>query len=159
MEPAIQIKVLAHTQYVAKHYAAFKGSIESICAFVAYSLGTDAPDADQISVFLRHPDTLKKLEFEFETALFRDTCKVWHLISLAPPMDVAVCKRRLAHKPTSPGTQCRWCLQDSKGFAPLELKPELDIYQNPVPASFLHPQCLRPWNAMRALVERSEAEP
>lgn len=158
MELAIQLKALAHTQFVARHYAAYKGSIESIVAFIVYSMGSDAPDPDQLSIFLRHPETLRKLENEFETALFRDASKQWHLICLSPPLDPEVCRRRLNHRPTSPGTQCRWCLQDSKGFAVLELRPELDIYQNPVPASMLHPQCMRPWYAMRAIVDRSRGE-
>jgi hypothetical protein len=154
MELAIQLKVLAHCQYVARHYSAFKGSIESIVSFIAYSIGAESPDPDQLSVFLRRPETQRTLETNYETALFRDISKQWHLISLAPPTDPAVCRRRLNHRPTSPGTQCRWCYQDSKGYAALELKPELDVYRNPVPASFLHPQCFRPWLAMRAIVER-----
>lgn len=156
MEPTLRQKILAHVQFVAMHYSAFKGSLETIIAFVAYSMGDAAPSPDRLDNFLRRAETQRTLENEFDVALWRGADKEWHLISLVVPVDIAVCRRRLDHRPTSPGTQCRWCLQDSKGFAHLELKPELDIYRNPVPASMLHPQCLRPWQLMRALVEREE---
>ncbi|WP_085275254.1 hypothetical protein [Pseudogulbenkiania subflava] len=154
MDADLQLKVLAHVKFVAMHYFAFKGSLETIITFVAYSMGSDSPSPDRLDNFLRRAETQRRLENEFETALFMDTAKVWHLVSLVVPMDVAIARRRLNHRPISPGTQCRWCLADSKGFAGQELKPELDIYRQPVPGSFLHPQCMRPWLAMRALCDR-----
>ncbi|UVJ46215.1 hypothetical protein NVV94_12145 [Pseudomonas sp. LS1212] len=152
-----QLIVLAHTAYCAKFYIAFRGSLEKLIELIAYSIGEAAPDADQISVFIRKEETQRTLEVTYETALWRsaDRTQSWRLICLAVTADPEVAKRLLAKRPPSPDC-CAYCLQDERGVMEA-LKPELDIYNNPIPGVMLHRQCSRPWGLMRDLVARAKS--
>lgn len=157
MDPDTRLKILAHTQHVARHFIALKTSLETIVMMVAYDFGPSAPDPEQLSLFLRKEETQRELQINWETGLWRATDKSYRLVCLATPTDQAAAYRRLNNYPTSP-TQCRFCWIDEKGLSTLELRPELDIYRNPVAKSFLHPHCERSWKLMRAIVEREEGE-
>ncbi|UVJ44997.1 hypothetical protein NVV94_05285 [Pseudomonas sp. LS1212] len=150
-----QLILLAHIQFTARHFIALRVTLEKLIELIAYSIGTAAPDADQIRNFLIKESTQKTLESEWETALWRsaDRNQSWRLICLAVTADPEVAKRLLARRPPSPDC-CAFCWQDEKGFTDA-LKPELDIYNNPVSGVHLHRQCSRPWHLMRALVARN----
>lgn len=148
-------RILAHTQHVARRFIAWKGTLDALVEFVSHSMGADAPTAAQLDNFLRRPETQRILQAHYETALWKAADKTYRLVALAVPTDPEVARRRLVRFPAST-TQCRWCQIDEKGFAHLELKPELDIRREQVPASYLHPNCQRSWLHMRALVERAE---
>lgn len=146
-------KIYAHVQAVTRQFNAWRGTLPSLIEFVRYSMKDDAPPAERLDNFLRREATQRAL-IGYEVGLWRATDKTYRLVSLATPSDPAVAQRRLEYRPLSTN-QCRWCHVDERGLAPLELKPELDIHRNLVPASFLHPVCMHSWLLMRALVERS----
>lgn len=147
--------VLAHTQHVARHFAALATGIDKICELVRHSIGSAAPGADEVSLFLRRESTIKELEYHRETALFQsaDIGKTWRLVSLAVQTDPVKAAALLARRP--PSTHfCSFCWVDEGRSADKEfLVPERDIYGEAVsPAVMLHKQCLRPWLALRAVV-------
>lgn len=152
-----QLVLLSHIQYVARFYLAFRGSLEKLIELIRYSIGEAAPEADQIRNFLLKESTQRTLELRYETALWcsSDRNKSWRLISLAFKPDVEVAKRRLNKRPPSSDC-CAYCWQDEKGFT-TQLIPEKDVYGNAIAGFYLHRQCSRPWNLMRALVEREES--
>lgn len=147
-------KVFAHIQAVARQFNAWRGTLPALIEFVRYSIGPSAPTAEQLDNFLRRESTQRTL-VNYEVGLWRATDKTYRLVSLAVPTDPAVAQRRLQYRPLSTN-QCRWCHIDEKSFANLDLRPELDIRRELVPASYLHPQCTHSWLLMRALVEREQ---
>lgn len=153
-----QLILLAHIQYVARHFLAYRGSLEKLIELIRYSIGVAAPDAEMIRGFLLRDSTIKALELEYETALWRsaDRNKSWRLISLAVQTDPEKATRLLAKRPHSSDC-CAFCWQDERGVLDA-LIPEFDIYGNPVPGVRLHRQCARPWHLMRDLVARAPAK-
>lgn len=151
--------LLAHIQYVARHFIAYRGSLEKLVELIRYSIGEAASEPEQIRNFLMRESTQKTLELEYETALWcsADRSKSWRLICLAVKTDPEVAKRLLARKPPSSDC-CSFCWQDERG-AMDALKPEVDIYGNPVPGVYLHRQCSRPFKLMRDLVARAQTTP
>ncbi len=145
-------KIYAHVQAVARQFNAWRGTLPALITFIQYSMKADAPPADRLDNFLRKEATQRAL-IGYEVGLWRATDKTYRLVSLAVTSDPAVAQRRLAYRPLSTD-QCRWCHIDERGLAPLELKPELNIHRELVPASFLHPICMHSWLLCRALVER-----
>lgn len=152
----IELKILGHIQHVARRFIAWRGGLDALVEFIAASVGEGAPAAEHLDNFLRKPETQRILQAKYETALWKASDKTFRLICLAVPADPDIARRRLARFPSST-TQCRFCQIDEKGFAHLELKPELDIRREQIPASYLHPHCQRSWLHMRALVEREES--
>lgn len=146
--------VIAHTQFVARYYVALKTSIEKIVELVRHSIGAAAPDADQISLFLRREATRKNLEYSHETALWQstDANKSWRLVCLAVQTDPKKAAYLLTRRPPS-AKHCSHCWIDESYCAEPPLIPEKDIYGAAVDNIHLHPQCLRPWTAMRRVVE------
>lgn len=146
--------VLAHTQYVARYYVALKTTMEKIVELVRHSIGAAAPDADQISLFLRREATRKTLEYGHETALWQstDANKSWRLVCLAVQSDPVKAKFLLNRRPPS-SKHCSHCWIDEAQCAELPLTPEKDIYGNAVENVYLHPQCLKPWLALRRVIE------
>ncbi|MGQ7959890.1 hypothetical protein ACUTAF_19595 [Pseudomonas sp. SP16.1] len=149
-----EAKVYAHLQKIAVQFNAWRGRLPALIEFLRFSMGADAPETAALDHFLRKESTQREL-VKFEVALWRGPDKSYRLISLAVTGDPEVARRRLAHKPTS-ATQCSWCHQDEKSFAPVALRPELNIFRNPVPCRFLHPQCAHSWELMRRMVERDD---
>ena len=152
--------LLAHTQYVAKFYQAYRGPIEKLIELIRYSIGTQAPDADRVRNFLMRESNQKILEQTYETALWRsaDRTKSWRLVCLATQTDPEVAARLLAKRPPSSDC-CAFCWADERNVLDA-LILELDIYGNPVtPTVRLHRQCSRPWKLHRALVARANAAP
>lgn len=152
--------LLAHTQYVAKFYQAYRGSLDKLIELIRYSIGTAAPAPDRVRNFLMRASTQKILETEYETALWRsaDRTKSWRLVCLATQTDPEVAKRLLAKRPPS-SECCSFCWADEQGVYDA-LIPELDIYGNPInPTVKLHRQCARPWKLHRDLVARADAAP
>lgn len=151
--------LLVHTQYVAKYYQAYRGSLEKLIELIRYSIGESAPDAERVRNFLMKESTQKTLETTWETALWRssDRTKSWRLVCLATQTDPEVAARLLAKRPPSTDC-CAFCWADEKGVLDA-LIPELDIYGKPVnPAVKLHKQCARPWKLHRDLVARAKAQ-
>lgn len=153
MAPELELKVLAHIQAVARQFLVWRGSLPSLIEFIVYSMGAEAPSDDRLDVFLRKEQNQRLLQANFETALWRAADKTYRLVCLAVPTDPAVAARRLSRFPAST-SQCRFCQIDEKGLAHIELKPELDIRRDLVPASYLHLNCMRAWLLMRDLVDR-----
>lgn len=151
-----QLILLAHIQFTARHFLALRCTLEKLIELIAYSIGEAAPALDQIRNFLLKESTQKTLELEYETALWcsADRNKSWRLICLATTADPDVAKRLLARRPPSADC-CAFCWQDERGFT-TQLTPEKDIYGAPVPGSYLHRQCSRPWHLMRDLVARNQ---
>lgn len=149
-------KIYAHVQAVARQFNAWRGTLPSLIEFVRYSMKADAPPADRLDNFLRREATQQAL-INYEVGLWRATDKTYRLISLAVPSDPTVAQRRLNYRPLSTN-QCRWCHIDERSLASLELKPELNIHRELVPASFLHPICMHSWLLCRALVEWAGTE-
>jgi hypothetical protein len=152
--------LFAHTQYVAKFYQSFRGSLEKLIELIRYSIGTGAPSADRVRNFLMRESNQKILESTWETALWRssDRTKSWRLVCLATQTDPEVAKRLLNKRPPSANC-CSFCWQDESGVMDA-LIPELDIYGKPVsPTVRLHRQCARPWKLHRDLVARANKTP
>lgn len=153
MDDATKQQVLAHTQAVARQFLNWRGNLESLITFVRYSMKTEDPSAAEVDNFLRRESTQRELAANWEVGLWRATDKTFRFVSLAIPTDPEVARRRLEQFPASTN-QCSWCQIDERSFAPIELKPELDVYRNPVSRRMLHQNCQRPWQALRALAER-----
>jgi hypothetical protein len=153
-----QSTLLAHTQFVARHFIAYRGSLDKLIELVRYSIGEAAPDADVMRNFLLRDTTQRTLELEYETGLWRssDRNQSWRLISLAVNADPEVAKRLLERRPPSPDC-CAFCFQDERGALDA-LKPEIDLYGNSIAGVYLHRQCSRPWKYMRDLVARAPKE-
>lgn len=151
-----QLILLAHIQFVARHFIAYRGTLDKLIELIRYSIGEAAPDHDQVRNFLLKDSTQKTLELEYETALWKsaDRNKSWRLICLAVKTDPEVAKRLLARKPPSSDC-CAFCWQDERGVLDA-LKPEVDIYGSSVPGVYLHRQCERPFKLMRDLVIRAQ---
>lgn len=153
MNPEMQLKVYAHTQAVARQFMAWRGSLESLIVFIVYSMGESAPPPDRLDNFLRRESTQTTLAGRYETALFRASDKTFRLICLATTTDPNTARKRLAHLPVSRSTQCAHCLIDEKGFANIDLVPELDVYRLPT-GRYLHKCCQKPYARIRSLAER-----
>lgn len=150
--------VLAHTQHVARHYAVLSTGIDKIVELVRHSIGEAAPSADEVSIFLRREATIKELEHNRETALFQatDANKTWRLISLAVQTDPVKARALLERRPPS-SEFCFFCWIDESRSADKEtLVLEKDLYGEAVPSVRLHKQCVRPWLALRAVVEKNK---
>lgn len=147
--------VLRHTAHCAKHYIAYRGSLEKLVELVRYSIGHAAPAADAVANFLRREDTQKELETTYETALWvsSDYTKSWRLICLATTADPAVAARLLDRK--APPDACAFCWQQERGWTDKTLVREQDVSGAFVGNTLLHPTCVRPWKRLRDLVARS----
>ncbi|MNJ40904.1 hypothetical protein D3C77_358090 [compost metagenome] len=154
MNSETQLIVMAHVQFTARHFLAYRGPLEKLIELIRYSIGEAAPAPEQISNFLRREETQRTLETEWEVSLWRssDRSNSWRLISLAFNADLEVCKRRINKRPPSSDC-CAYCWQDERGFIDA-LKPELDVYGNAIGGIYLHRACSRPWGQMRHIAER-----
>jgi len=146
----------AAIQEVCIHFISYNGTLESIGKFVASAM-TEQPDMEELTHYMRKPETHTEL-VKYGVGLWKNTNGSWSLVSLATPPTIEGMRYRLEHFPTS-NTQCRWCLQDAKRMADIELVPERDIRGEPVHNSRLHKICLRPWMTMRQQVSRADAAP
>lgn len=146
----------AHTQYVAKFYQAYRGSLEKLVELVRYSIGEAAPDAATVRSFLVKESTQKTLEQSWETALWRsaDRTKSWRLVCLATQTDPEVAKRLLAKRPPSSDC-CSFCFADERGIENA-LFPVIDVYGKPMTNVRLHRQCARPYKLHLDLVARAQ---
>ena len=152
METLIQRLILAHAQFVARHYLALRCSGDKLVELVRHSIGADAPGADEILLFLRREDTQRILESEHETALWIscDHHKTWRLICLAVTNDIERARKRINKRP--PPESCSFCWQSD----PVDqLVAEKNLYNEPSGA-LLHKQCLRSWQLLRNLTERAQ---
>ncbi|MCP1519371.1 hypothetical protein J2Y74_003681 [Pseudomonas migulae] len=149
--------LLAHTQYVAKFYQAYRGSLEKLIELIRYSIGEASPAPDRVKNFLLKESNRTILEQQYETALWRssDRSKSWRLVCLATQTDPQVAARLLAKRPPSSDC-CFFCWADERGVLDA-LIPELDIYGKPTTA-YLHRQCMRPWKLHRDLVARAQTK-
>lgn len=147
--------LLAHTQYVAKFYQVYRGTLEKLIELVRYSIGTQAPDATRVRNFLMRESNQKILEQHWETALWRssDRTKSWRLVCLATQTDPEVAKRLLAKRPPSSDC-CSFCWADERGVLDA-LIPLMDVYGKPIHNVRLHPQCVRPYKLHLDLVARA----
>lgn len=158
MDDALFHVTAPHVQAVARHMLAWRGNLESLITFIRYSMSSpDHPTAATLDNFLRREDVQRELQAHWEVSLYRATDKTFRLIDLSTPVDPEVARRRINDFPAST-TQCRYCKIDERSLAPIELRPELNIYREPVPRSMLHPSCMRSWLALRALVDREDAK-
>lgn len=148
--------LLAHTQYVAKFYQAYRGSLEKLIELIRYSIGEAAPEPERVRNFLQKESTQRTLELEYETALWRsaDRTKSWRLVCLATQTDPEVAKRLLAKRPPSSDC-CSFCWADERGVLDA-LIPLMDVYGRPIPNVRLHPQCTRPYKLHLDLVARAQ---
>lgn len=146
----------AAIQEVAIQFISYKGELHSLAKFVAASLVEAAPDMETLTHYMRKEETHKELQQHYGVGLWRNTDGSWSLVSLATPPTIEQMRYRLEHFPTS-NTQCRWCLQDAKRLAHIDLVVEKDIRGEPVHRSLLHKACMRPWLAMRNQVARAGA--
>lgn len=146
--------VLRHTAHCAKHFLAYRGSLEKLVELIRYSIGTAAPAPDVVAHFLRCESTQKELETTYETALWQsaDYVKTWRLICLATTADPAVAARLLARK--APPEACAFCWQTERGWTDKTLVHEQDVSGAFVGAVLLHPTCARSWRRLRDLVAR-----
>lgn len=149
--------VFRHVQNVAIQFISYRGDIRAMASYAGASMGNAAPEIEQLTNYLRKPETHEEL-LKWDVGIWRNTTGDWSLVSLAAPSSIEQMKYRLEHFPTS-NTQCRWCLQDAKRSAHIELIPEKDIHGNPVDNSWLHKQCMRPWLTMRNQVARVQTAP
>ncbi|KXK67632.1 hypothetical protein BC89_30350 [Pseudomonas monteilii] len=145
--------ILRHVQAVAIQFISYRGDIRAMASYVGASMGNIAPEIEQLAGYLRKPETLEEL-LKWDVGIWRNTAGDWSLVSLAAPSSIEQMRYRLEHFPTS-NTQCRWCLQDAKRLAHIELIPERDIHGSPVDNSWLHKHCMRPWLTMRNQVARA----
>lgn len=149
--------VLRHAQATAIQFISYRGDIHAMASFIAASMGDTAPDLERLTNYLRKAETHEEL-LRWDVGIWRNTIGDWSLVSLAAPSSIEQMKYRLEHFPAS-NTQCRWCLQDAKRLAHIELIPEKDIHGNPVDNSWLHKHCMRPWLIMRNQVARAQTAP
>lgn len=148
--------LLAHTQYVAKFYQAYRGSLEKLIELIRYSIGESAPAPERVRNFLMRESNQKILEQFWETGLWRssDRTKSWRLVCLATQTDPEVAARLLAKKPSSSDC-CSFCWADERGVLDA-LIPLADVYGKPIPNVRLHPQCVRPYKLHLDLVMRAQ---
>ncbi|WP_448145384.1 hypothetical protein [Pseudomonas silesiensis] len=149
--------LLAHTQYVAKFYQAYRGPLPKLIELIRYSIGMGAPEPDRVRNFLLRESTQRILEQQWETALWQsaDRTKSWRLVCLATQTDPEVAKRLLAKRPPSSDC-CAFCWADERGVMDA-LIPEVDIYGKLIsPSVMLHRQCARPWKLHRDLAARAK---
>jgi hypothetical protein len=144
-------------QEVAIRFISYRGDISQLATFVAHAIGAAAPDMETLTHYMRKDETHTEL-LNYDVALWRNTIGDWSLVSLATPPDIAQMRYRLDHFPPS-NTCCRWCGQDSKRLAYIELTPEKDIAGLPVHNSMLHKYCAKPWLVMRNQIARADAAP
>lgn len=146
---------LRHTQAVCIQFISYRGPIEAIGTYVAHSASDEATiNKEELIHYLRKGETHKEL-LRYDVGLWRNTIGDWSLVSLATPPTIENMRYRLDHRPPS-NTCCRWCLQDSKRLAYIDLVPEKDIHGLPVHNSMLHPGgCMKAWLTMRNQVARA----
>lgn len=144
-------------QEVAIQFISYTGELQTVAKFVAASLGEPAPNMETLTHYMRKTETHAEL-VKYGVGLWKNTNGSWSLVSLATPPTIEQMRYRLEHFPTS-NTQCRWCLQDAKRLAHIDLVPELDICGEPVHNSRLHKVCMRPWLTMRQQVARAKTAP
>lgn len=148
----------AGIQEVAIQFISFNGTLEAIGKFVAASMDEQAPDMETLIHYLKKPETHTEL-VKYGVGLWKNANGSWSLVSLATPPTIEQMRYRLEHFPTS-NTQCRFCLQDSKRLADLELIVEKDIRGEPVHNSRLHRGgCMKVWLTMRQQVARAQTAP
>jgi hypothetical protein len=149
-------RINAAIQEVAIQFISYNGELSSIAKYAAASLGDSAPSMDELTLYLRKAETHTEL-VKYGVGLWKNTNGSWSLVSLATPPTIEGMRYRLEHFPTS-NTQCRWCLQDAKRLAHIDLAPELDIRGEPVHNSRLHKGgCMKAWLTMRNQVARAAA--
>lgn len=142
-----------HVQAVAIQFISYRGDLFALAGFVRHSMGADAPNIEELIHYLRKEETHNEL-LNWEVGLWRNTIGDWSLVSLATPPTIEAMRYRLDNFPIS-NTQCRFCLQDAKRLAHIDLVIERDIHGEPVHRSLLHKQCMKPWLAMRIQVARA----
>lgn len=142
-----------HIQAVAIQFISYRGRLDALVGFIAQSMGEQAPPRPELEHYLIQESTAKAL-LEYEVGIWKNLIGDWSLVSLATPPTIEAMKYRLAQFPTS-NTQCRWCQQDSKRLAHIELVKELDIHNEPVHNSRCHKICMAPWRSMRRQVQRA----
>lgn len=142
-----------HIQAVAIQFISYRGDLIALAGFVRHSIGDTAPDIEELIHYMRKEETHKEL-LNWEVGLWRNTIGDWSLVSLATPPTIEQMRYRLNEFPIS-NTQCRFCLQDTKRLAHIDLIVETDIHGEPVHRSLLHKQCMKPWLLMRTQVARS----
>jgi hypothetical protein len=147
----------AAIQEVTIQFISYNGELTSLAKFVAATLGEQAPSMDELTHYMRKAETHAEL-LKYGVGLWKNTNGSWSLVSLATPPTIEGMRYRLEHFPTS-NTQCRWCLQDAKRLADLDLVVEKDIRNEPVHNSRLHRVCMKPWLTMRNQVTRADAAP
>ncbi|WP_160106159.1 hypothetical protein [Pseudomonas izuensis] len=146
-----------HVQAVAIQFISYRGTLDALANFVAHSIGDSAANMAELTHYLGKEATHKDL-LNWDVGLFKNTAGDWSLVSLATPPTIEGMRYRLEHFPTS-NTQCRWCLQDAKRLADIDLAPEKDIHGLPVLRSLLHPGgCMKAWLTMRNQVARAQTK-
>jgi hypothetical protein len=150
-------RINAAIQEVAIQFISYNGELQALAKFVAAPMGETAPDMETLTHYMRKPETHTEL-VKYGVGLWKNTNGSWSLVSLATPPTIEGMRYRLEHFPTS-NTQCRWCLQDAKRLAHLDLVQEKDIRGEPVHNSRCHVACMKPWQTMRNQVARSDAGP
>ena len=151
-----EIKVLSHLQGVARQFNAYAAALPDIIRYLRFSLGDEAPPADRLDNFLRRKSTQDLLLLKYETGLWLATDKRYRLVCMAVPADPAIAIKRLTFKPLG-ANSCRWCMLQER-FMDLELKPDLDVQRNHTAGSYVHPNCQRSWNRLKALAECTPAK-
>ncbi|MHA6232731.1 hypothetical protein [Pseudomonas fluorescens group sp. PF-69] len=144
-------------QEAAIQFISYRGPLTTMATFVAHAIGVAAPDMETLTHYMRKEETHIEL-LTYDVGLWRNTVGDWSLVSLATPPTLDAMRYRLAHFPPS-NTCCRWCGQDARRLAHIELIPEKDIRGEPVHNSMLHKYCAKPWLAMRNQVARADAAP
>ena len=143
-------------QEVSIRFISYRGDINTMATFVAHAIGAAAPELATIVHYMRKEETHAEL-LRYDVGLWRNTIGDWSLVSLATPPTLEAMHYRLVHFPPS-NTCCRWCGQDSRRSAHIDLVPELDIHGLPVHNSRLHKHCLKPWMVMRNQVARADVQ-
>lgn len=143
-------------QEVAIQFISYRGGIHTMATFVAHAIGAAAPDLATIVHYMRKEETHTEL-LNYDVALWRNVIGDWSLVSLATPPTLEAMRYRLEHFPPS-NTCCRWCGQDSRRLAYIDLFPEKDVYGLPVHNSVLHKHCQKPWMVMRNQVARADSQ-
>lgn len=149
-------RINAALQETAIQFISYNGELPTLAKYVAASMGQTAPDMETLTHYMRKTETHTEL-VKYGVGLWRNTNGSWSLVSLATPPTLEGMRYRLEHFPTS-NTQCRWCLQDAKRLADIDLIVEKDIRGEPMHNSRLHKVCMRPWLTMRMQVARSPAK-
>ena len=147
---------LRHTQTVCIQFISYRGTMEALAGYVTHSMGEQAPSITDVIHYLIKAETHKEL-LNWDVGIWRNTDGSWSLVSLATPPDIEQMRYRLEHFPIS-NTQCRWCLQDAKRLAHIDLIAEKCIRGLPVFNSRCHVACMKPWLTMRNQVARYDAD-